>query len=55
MLEEVIELLNSINKKLEKAAENEKRFGIEMSLELERLSWETYKMANDIAEINNTY
>jgi hypothetical protein len=54
-LEQCIALLNNISSRLERIAENEKTFGIDMCLELEKFSWESYKMANNIQEIQQVY
>jgi hypothetical protein len=55
VLEEIIQLLNSITKKLDKAAEDERQFGSDLCLDLERISWQTYRMSNNIKEIHETY
>lgn len=48
MLEELIEMANRLCDNLDKASQLEKKFNIDICLEFEKLSWETYRMINDI-------
>jgi len=55
VLEEIIQLMNNICNQLEKAAENEKKFCHDVCLQLERYSWETYRMSNEINQLKEFY
>jgi hypothetical protein len=50
-LDELIETANKLCTSLERVAENEKIYSTNVCLELERYSWEIYRMMNDIKEI----
>jgi hypothetical protein len=50
-LEELIQTADRLCKNLEIAAQNEKKYSSNICLELERYSWETYRMMNDIKQI----
>jgi hypothetical protein len=50
-LDELIETANRLCTSLEIAAENEKIYSTNVCLELERYSWEIYRMMNDIKVI----
>lgn len=50
-LNELIDLANRLCENLDKASQNEKKFNTNVCLEFEKLSWETYRMLNDIKSI----
>lgn len=50
-LQELIDTANKLSKRLEIAASEETRFCIDICMRLEKLSWETYRTANEIEEI----
>lgn len=50
-LDELIAIADKLCNTLEKAAENEKKFCDDVRLELERYSWEVFRMKNDLTEI----
>jgi hypothetical protein len=52
-LQELIETANRLSKHLEDAANEEKRFSVDICLALERMSWQLYCTANDIESIKN--
>lgn len=52
-LQELIETANRLSKRLEDAANDEKRFSVDICLALERMSWEIYRNANDLESIKN--
>jgi len=55
MLEELIKSADKLCASLEEAANNEKMFCSDICLELERYSWDVYKMTNHIRELEYTY
>ena len=54
-LDLLIQAADSLSKNLEIAAENEKMFCHDLCLELERYSWEVFKMSNGIRELREHY
>lgn len=54
-LEELIETANRLSKRLEKAAEQERKFSVDVCLAFEQMSWEVYRTMNDIKLINENY
>lgn len=54
-LEELIETTNRLCANLEKAANDEKRFCVDICLRLEQMSWEMYRTANDLKTIKEYY
>ena len=50
-LEELIETAYVLSNRLSEAADNEIKFCVDLQLKFEKLSWECYKMANEIREI----
>lgn len=54
-LDLLIEAADALSKNLEKAAENEKMFCHDLCLELERCSWEVFKMSNGIRSLKEYY
>lgn len=54
-LEELIETTNRLCANLEKAANDEKRFCVDICLRLEQMSWEMYRAANDLKMIKEYY
>lgn len=55
VLEEVIEIAERLSQKLEKIAENEKMFCDDLCLEMERYSWEVFRMKNSIQQLKEVY
>lgn len=47
-LQELIETANRLSQRLEKAANDERNFCVDMQLRLEQMSWEMYRTANDL-------
>ena len=54
-LEQLVEAATKLSNSLEKASENEKKFCVDLCLELERYSWETYRIANNIKELKELF
>lgn len=52
-LQELIETANRLSKRLEEAANEEKRFTVDICMTLERMSWEIYRTANDLESIKS--
>jgi len=52
-LEVLIETTNRLSDRLSKAAEDEMRFGINLCMALERLSWEMLRTKDELQEIAN--
>lgn len=52
-LEELIETANRLSERLEKAANDENRFCVDIQLRLEAMSWEIYRTANELTEIKH--
>ncbi len=52
-LQELIETANRLSKRLEDAANDEKRFCVEIQMKLESMSWEIFRAANDLESIKN--
>lgn len=52
-LQELIETANRLSQRLENAANEEKRFSVDIQLTLERMSWEMYRCANDLQSIKS--
>jgi len=52
-LQELIETANRLSRRLEDAANDEKRFCIDIQMRLESMSWEIYRAANELQEIKN--
>lgn len=50
-LDELIEIANKLCNTLDKASENEKKFCYNVCDQLERMSWESFRMANDLKYI----
>jgi hypothetical protein len=50
-IQELIESADHLCASLDKAAQDEKRFCNQVLHELERMSWETLRMANDLKHI----
>lgn len=51
-LEELIETANRLCNNLETASNNEVAFNTNICIQLERYSWDVYRMMNDIKAIN---
>lgn len=52
-IEELIQTAQRLSQNLEKAANEERRFCVDIQLRLEALSWELYRTANELQEIKN--
>ncbi len=52
-LQELIETANTLSKRLEEAANDEKRFCVDIQMKLESMSWEIFRAANDLESIKN--
>lgn len=52
-LNELIETANRLSQKLEQAANDERRFCIDLQMRFESLSWELYRTANELNEIKH--
>lgn len=52
-LQELIETANRLSQNLERAANEERRFCIDIQMRFEQMSWETLRLANEIQEIKN--
>ena len=52
-LQELIETTNKLSQNLEKAANEEKRFCVEIQMALERMSWEMIRHASDLQAIKS--
>lgn len=52
-LQELIETALRLSLNLEKAANEEKRFCVDLQLRFEQMSWEMYRHANELKEISN--
>jgi hypothetical protein len=50
-LNELIETANRLSKRLEDAANDEKRFCVDLQLRFESLSWEMLRTANELESI----
>jgi hypothetical protein len=52
-LQELIETANRLSKRLEEAANEEKRFTVDICLALEKMSWESLRLSNDLESIKS--
>lgn len=52
-LNELIETCNRLSARLEQAANDEKKFCIDIQMKLESMSWEIFRAANDLESIKN--
>ncbi len=52
-LQELIETANRLSQRLEHAANDEKKFCVDIQLRLEAMAWEIYRNANELKEIKN--
>ena len=52
-LNELIETANMLSFNLEQAANNERKFCIDLQLRFEQLSWELLRTANELEEIRS--
>lgn len=50
-LNELIECAQKLSNNLEIASQNELKFCVDICLVLEKMSWETYRLSNDLKEI----
>jgi hypothetical protein len=50
-LQKLIETALLLSQNLEKAADEEKRFCVDLQLRFEQLSWELFRTANELQEI----
>jgi hypothetical protein len=54
-LQELIDAADKLCNNLDIASQNEKKFATDVCLELERFSWEMYRMKNDIQHIQEYF
>lgn len=52
-LQDLIETANRLSQRLEQAANEERRFCVDIQMRFEAMSWETLRLANEIQEIKN--
>jgi hypothetical protein len=52
-LQELIDTASRLSNRLEQAANDEKKFSVEIQLVLEKMSWEIYRHANELQEIKS--
>ena len=52
-LQKLIDTALILSQNLERAASEEKRFCVDICLALEKMSWETLRLSNDIISIKN--
>ncbi len=52
-IDQLIETANRLSNTLSMIANNEMKYGWELGMKLEQLSYETYKTANDLKEIRS--
>ena len=50
-LQELIETANRLSQRLEQAANDEKKFCVDIQLKLECMAWEIFRTANELNEI----
>lgn len=50
-IQELIDTANKLSSSLELSANNERTFCIDIQMRLEQMSWEAFKMANDLRQI----
>jgi hypothetical protein len=50
-LQELIETANRLSQRLEQAANDEKKFCVDIQIRLEQMAWEIYRNANELNEI----
>lgn len=50
-IQDLIDTATRLSQRLEQAANDEKKFCIDIQLRLESMSWEFYKAANELNEI----
>lgn len=54
-LQELIDTASRLSQRLEMAANEEMKFCVNIQLRLEQMSWEIYRTANELKEINNFF
>lgn len=54
-LEEIEKLLKSISETMDRMSQNQKEFDLDTCIQLEHLSYDTFKTANNIGDINQHY
>lgn len=52
-LEELIQTANRLSINLDKAAQKDKQFCVDVCQRLEQMSWEIFRTANELKEIRN--
>lgn len=52
-LQELIDTAQRLSNRLEMAAQEEKRFCVDICMKLESMSWEMYRTANDLKSIKD--
>lgn len=50
-VQELVETINKLCENLDRMAQNEKKFCVDMQIALERTSWEMMRHANDLKEL----
>lgn len=50
-LQDLIETANRLSQRLEQAANDEKRFCVDLQLRFEQMSWECLRLSNEMQEI----
>lgn len=50
-IEEIKKLLANISNRLDNMSQQEKQFDLDVCIYFENLSWETYKMSNNLNEL----
>lgn len=52
-VEEIKRLLESISHRLGNISQQERKFDLDVCMYLEQMSWETYKMSNNLNELQS--
>lgn len=52
-LQLLIETAEKLSQTLDLISQNEKKFCLDVCIELEKMSWETYRMSNDLRQIQD--
>jgi hypothetical protein len=50
-LQQLIETTENLVNSLDLASQNEKKFCLDICIELEKMSWETFRIMNDLKQI----
>jgi hypothetical protein len=54
-LQELIDTASRLSQRLEMASNDERKFCVDIQFRLEQMSWEIYRTANELKEINNFF